>query len=89
MFLKSYGRPFLGLTPTNTSTSQVPTSADSGTLSSDMQANALAASTEGLNEELVDKEARDKLKRMCEGYFETISKKLVKEHLVSVCLGIP
>lgn len=33
-------------------------------------------------EELVKKDVRDKFKRMCEGYFESVSKKLVIEHKV-------
>lgn len=33
-------------------------------------------------EELVDKEVRDRFKRMCEGYYENVAKILVKEHNV-------
>ena len=33
-------------------------------------------------EELVEKDIRDRFKRMCEGYFETVCKKLVIEHNV-------
>jgi regulator of nonsense transcripts 2 len=36
------------------------------------------------SEELVEKEIRDRFKRMCEGYFESVSKKLVIEHNVSM-----
>ena len=34
-------------------------------------------------DELVEKEIRDRFKKMCEGYFESVSKKLVIEHNVS------
>lgn len=34
-------------------------------------------------EELVEKDVREKSKRMCEGYYEGVSKILVKEHHVS------
>ena len=33
-------------------------------------------------DELVEKEIRDRFKRMCEGYFENVAKKLVNEHTV-------
>lgn len=32
--------------------------------------------------ELVEKDIRDRFKKMCEGYFDNVSKKLVKEHTV-------
>lgn len=63
-FLKSYSRPYLGISAFKSSE---PTPAEA----EDTQAN-----------ELVETEIRDKFKRMCEGYFDTIAKKLVKEHLV-------
>lgn len=34
-------------------------------------------------DELVEKEIRDRFKKMCEGYFDSVSKKLVIEHNVS------
>jgi len=34
------------------------------------------------SDELVEKEIRERFKKMCEGYFETVSRKLVKEHQV-------
>lgn len=34
-------------------------------------------------DELVEPEIRDRFKRMCEGYYESVSKKLVIEHKVS------
>lgn len=33
-------------------------------------------------DELVEKDIRDRFKKMCEGYFESVSKKLVIEHNV-------
>jgi len=32
--------------------------------------------------ELVEKEIRDRFKKMCEGYFDVVSRKLVTEHMV-------
>lgn len=43
--------------------------------------NGAAVSNE--KEELVEKDIRDKFKRMCEGYYENVAKKLLKEHNVS------
>ena len=34
------------------------------------------------DEELVEQEIRDRFKRMCEGYFDNVAKKLVMEHKV-------
>lgn len=38
---------------------------------------------EAEKDELVEKDIRDRLKKMCEGYFENVAKKLVLEHKVS------
>ena len=35
-------------------------------------------------DELVEKEIRDRFKKMCEGYFDSVSKKLVIEHNVRI-----
>jgi regulator of nonsense transcripts 2 len=81
-FLKSYSRPFLGITPP--SSKQVSENVEPGTLS------AGVAATDGSfpalvkeDEELVEKEVRDRFKKMCEGYFDNVSKKLVIEHKVN------
>lgn len=37
-------------------------------------------------EELVEREVRDRFKKMCEGYFDSVSKKLVIEHKVGSML---
>lgn len=84
MFLKSYARPYLGLTPP--ATKQVSTSTENGTPSGDtidMQENgAFPASGDGDDaDELVEKDMRDRFKKMCE-VFDNVAKKLVIEHKV-------
>ncbi|TFY71699.1 hypothetical protein EVG20_g1301 [Dentipellis fragilis] len=82
-FLKSYARPFLGLTPP-VSAKQVSAAAEPGSLSSETTANTTAeGSSEATvpeDEELVEKDIRDRFRKMCEGYFESVAKKLVIEH---------
>lgn len=87
MFLKSYSLPYLGLQPPLASKHQVSTKTDGSTLSEAMQSEVEGGAERSQvqsveSDDLVEKEIRDRFKRMCEGYFETISKKLVKEHLV-------
>ncbi|KAI0360874.1 ARM repeat-containing protein [Trametes cingulata] len=84
IFLKSYSRPFLGIVPP-TSSKQVSTSTEPGTLSETTSEEA--SQTNGAfpalikeEEELVEKETRDRFKKMCEGYFDNVAKKLVIEH---------
>lgn len=81
-FLKSYSRPFLGLTPPQIK--QISVESEPGTLSS-----ATTNTTQGEfpaflneNDELVEQGIRDRFKRMCENYFDSVSKKLVIEHKV-------
>ncbi|ELU42746.1 transcription factor [Rhizoctonia solani AG-1 IA] len=86
-FLKSYSRPFLGLAPPP-SAKQVGADVEAGELSSTVAQESTNGVSNGatiLNEqeELVEKDIRDKFKRMCEGYYENVAKKLVKEHNVS------
>ncbi|KZT08499.1 transcription factor [Laetiporus sulphureus 93-53] len=84
-FLKSFARPYLGIVPPP-STKQISSSAEPGTLSSvttneaNEQANGAFPLLMNEEEELVEKEIRDRFKKMCEGYFESVSKKLVHEH---------
>ncbi|KAG8747796.1 hypothetical protein FRC10_011241 [Ceratobasidium sp. 414] len=84
-FLKSYSRPFLGITPSPSSTKQVDSDVQAGDLSStvahDAQ-NGRGNGTATLNEEdeLIEKDVREKFKRMCEGYYDNVAKKLLKEH---------
>ena len=61
---------------------QVQEGASAGTLAS----QAYKGVAEILSEagELVEREIRARFKRMCEGYYENVSKKLIKEHKVCV-----
>ncbi|KAG2148518.1 ARM repeat-containing protein [Suillus cothurnatus] len=80
IFLKSYSRPYLGLTPPQSK--QISAEAEPGTLSS-ATTNATQGDFPTLlheDEELVEQEIRDRFKRMCEGYFDSVSKKLTIEH---------
>lgn len=87
MFLKSFSRPYLGITPPTTS-KQISASAESGTLScaatdeANAKVNGAFPALAKDEDELVEKEIRDRFKRMCEGYFESVAKKLVNEHTV-------
>lgn len=90
-FLKSYSRPYLGITPP-AATKQISASSEPGTLSS-ATTNEANGNTDGsfpeLNkeeDELVEKDVRDRFKKMCEGYFDSVCKKLVIEHNVSLCI---
>lgn len=74
-FLKSYSRPYLGITPPQSSkvaTDGHPT--ENGTKDTEKETSE--------TEEFVEKEIRDRFKKMCEGYFQSVSKKLVIEHNV-------
>ncbi|KAG5651203.1 hypothetical protein H0H81_009512 [Sphagnurus paluster] len=74
-FLKSYSRPYLGINPPLVTKSQsFDTDANSG--NSD---GGLPSSSHEV-EELVEQDIRDRFKRMCEGYYENVCKKLVIEH---------
>jgi regulator of nonsense transcripts 2 len=78
-FLKSYSRPYLGLTPPSQAKQQAtepPQTEGSQTETDGVQADVRE------EEELVETEMRDRFKRMCEGYFDSVCKKLVKEHRV-------
>ncbi|KAG9123986.1 hypothetical protein FRC07_013290 [Ceratobasidium sp. 392] len=84
-FLKSYSRPFLGIAPSSISTKQVDSGVQAGNLASTVAHDAQNGHENGataLNEEdeLVEKDVRDKFKRMCEGYYDNVAKKLLKEH---------
>jgi regulator of nonsense transcripts 2 len=83
-FLKAYARPFLGLT--SPSSKQISEGVEPGTLAATAADDAVpnGAFPEIVKEEdeLVEKEVRDRFKKMCEGYFDSVSKKLVIEHKV-------
>ena len=56
-----------------------------GDLAADMKQDAESFPQLGTvddDDELVEKETRARFKRMCEGYFESVSRKLVIEHKV-------
>ena len=83
-FLKSYSLPFLGIVPPQATSKQVSASAEPGNLSEETtkEANGAFPTTSKEDDELVEKDIRDRFKKMCEGYFENVSKKLVIEHNV-------
>ena len=87
-FLKGYSRPFLGITPLSSSTKQINADVQAGDLASAVAQDAANGVQNGAavfdeKEELVEKDIRDKFKRMCEGYYDNVAKKLLKEHNVS------
>jgi len=85
--LKSYSRPFLGLLPPSPS-KQIGPDAEPGNLSSNQahgdgdRNSSHFPSLIKEEEELVEPDIRDRFKRMCEGYFDNVCKKLVIEHKV-------
>ncbi|TFK20775.1 transcription factor [Coprinopsis marcescibilis] len=79
-FLKSYGRPYLGLTPPAANVKQIPSDSEPGTLSQNAASDDGGHASVGEEDELIEQDIRDRLKRMCEGYFDSVCKKLVKEH---------
>jgi regulator of nonsense transcripts 2 len=64
---------------------QIPINSDSGTLSSTDEEDTGGQFPPIFKEEdeLVERDIRDRFKRMCEGYFDKVCKKLVIEHKVS------
>lgn len=66
-------------------TKQIPSDSEPGTLSSITTSDAQGSFPPLLNEdeELVEQDIRDRFRRMCEGYFDNVTKKLVMEHKVS------
>lgn len=74
-FLRAYSRPYLGIAPP-----QFPKASTNG------DENERVVKDNGIvipeEEELVEKNIRDRFKKMCEGYFQNVSKKLVTEHNV-------
>ncbi|KAL6308040.1 transcription factor [Sparassis latifolia] len=84
-FLKSFSRPYLGILAPATA-KQISSSAEPGTLSSATTNEANEAANDAFpplvkeEDELVEKDIRDRFRKMCEGYFENVAKKLVIEH---------
>jgi regulator of nonsense transcripts 2 len=85
-FLKSYAHPFLGLAPPAAS-KQISATTEPGTLASGTSEMAEitfpSLGVEAERDKLVEKDIRGRFKKMCEGYFENVAKKLVLEHKVS------
>ncbi|KIK67319.1 hypothetical protein GYMLUDRAFT_156182 [Collybiopsis luxurians FD-317 M1] len=77
-FLKSYAYPYLGLVPSNTS-KQISADSEPGSLS-ESQPEDPPSIIANEADQLVEKDIRDRFKRMCEGYFDNVCKKLVIEH---------
>ncbi|KIJ40979.1 hypothetical protein M422DRAFT_209705 [Sphaerobolus stellatus SS14] len=78
-FLKYFSRPYMGLTPP--ASKQISAASEPGTVSAATEnENKGQAQTVDEARELVEKDIRDRFKRMCEGYFESVSKKLLVEH---------
>jgi regulator of nonsense transcripts 2 len=80
-FLKSFSRPFLGISPLASTKQQVQEGASADI--SSLQESRGVAEIGSEADELVEKDIRMRFKRMCEGYYENVSKKLIKEHKVS------
>jgi hypothetical protein len=75
-FLKSYSCPYLGIAPP-LPPKQILSDLD--------QRNELDGVFPGLtkeSDELIEQDIRDRFKRMCEGYYDNVCKKLVIEHKV-------
>lgn len=78
-FLRSYSRPYLGITPPQFLKAAANEDVNEHGTEHGAKDNE-SPITE--TEELVEKDIRDRFKRMCEGYFQNVSKKLVVEHNV-------
>jgi hypothetical protein len=84
--LKSYSRPFLGITPP-VSSKQISVHSEPGTLSAGQELLNGDGHFPALvkeEEELIEQDIRDRFRHMCEGYFENVCKKLLIEHKVSI-----
>jgi len=81
IFLKSYSRPYLGITPP--ASKQISSQPEPGALSALQEKTSEDAHFPSLikeEEELIEQDIRDRFRRMCEGYFDSICKKLLIEH---------
>ncbi|PFH51566.1 hypothetical protein AMATHDRAFT_74915 [Amanita thiersii Skay4041] len=78
-FLRYYSRPYLGIQPP-ASSKQIPLQTEPGTLSSVQQRGDDEFALVKEEEDLVEQDIRDRFKRMCEGYFDSVCKKLLIEH---------
>ena len=85
-FLKSYSRPYLGIIPP-ASSKQISSQSEPGTLSASQEQTNENAHFPALikeEDELIEQEIRDRFRRMCEGYYENVCKKLLIEHKVRI-----
>jgi len=82
-FLKSYARPFLGIIVATTN-KQISADTEPGSLSASQinGDNGQHLTSWNEDEELVEQDVRDRFKKMCEGYFDNVCKKLIIEHKV-------
>ncbi|KAG8902737.1 hypothetical protein FRC00_000574, partial [Tulasnella sp. 408] len=78
-FLKSYARPFLGISPVTVNVKQQNGTSEE-TAGADMAEQTGADEVIPESEELVEPEVRERFKKMCEGYYDNVAKKLVREH---------
>lgn len=76
-FLKYFSRPYLGIIPPSGSKQATAEGAKAETV-----ANEEFPAIFNEEEELIEQDIRDRFKRMCEGYFENVCKKLLIEHKV-------
>lgn len=74
-FLKYFSRPYLGIIPPSGSKQATAEGAKAETV-----ANEEFPAIFNEEEELIEQDIRDRFKRMCEGYFENVCKKLLIEH---------
>jgi len=84
-FLKSFSYPYLGLLPPSSSKPVITES----TPETDPEGNGEFPDLIKAEDELVEQDIRDRFKRMCVGYYENVSRKLVMEHTVSLNLFFP
>ena len=88
-FLKAYARPYLGLVPPSLKQSQTSSEHDPvSPIDASTESNRNSPTLLKEEDELVERDIRDRFKRMCEGYFDTVCKKLVIEHKVSGWVNI-
>lgn len=79
-FLKSYSKPFLGIYTAMPQNKHTSSNIEPDTVSDTIDGRQY----ESLKEDLIEQDVRDRFKRMCEGYFDNICKKLIIEHKVCV-----
>ncbi|KAG6842175.1 hypothetical protein C0991_001668 [Blastosporella zonata] len=76
-FLKSYSRPYLGIVPP---VSHKLSSSEGDAVVLNVEAGGAYPTLVHEVDELVEQDIRDRFKRMCEGYYDNVCKKLVIEH---------